>query len=180
MIVTEENDFYKYNPCTIQCMYHQKLRAVQQQGFHTQKKHTDCLTYQSHSETSAWLCPEKCQPSRCNFDCNHNPMQWRFAVHFQVEWWFLCDLPKWFSECICEPHTARTEGVLYKKRPHYSWKLRVHGFEMIWIRINDPRSLKAWMCIERTIEPLWAQIHCFFWRTTFWVIIDHLSWYRSP
>lgn len=169
MIVTEENGFYKYNPCTIQCMYHQKLRAVQQQGFHTQKKHTDCLTYQSHSETSAWLCPEKCQPSRCNFDCNHNPMQWRFAVHFQVEWWFLCDLPKWFSECICEPHTARTEGVLYKKRPHYSWKLRVHGFEMIWIRINDPRSLKAWMCIERTIEPLWAQIHCFFWCTTFWV-----------
>ena len=54
--------------------------------------------------------------------------------------------------------------------------LRVRSFEMIRIRISDPRSVTGdrW-----PMNPLWKRIHGFIWSTIARVILDHWSWSGS-
>ena len=58
-------------------------------------------------------------------------------------------------------------------------RLRVRAFEMIWIRISDPRSLGSWL-VKWIENPLFGtRIHRFIWSTMIRVISDLLSWSGS-
>ena len=56
----------------------------------------------------------------------------------------------------------------------------VCSFEMIWIRISDPRSLRSdHGRSNEPMNPLWTRIHRFIWSTMIRVISDHWSWSGS-
>ena len=88
------------------------------------------------------------------------------------------------KRCFARLFTANIVNHETNIEVHYL--IKVHSFEMIWIKISDPRYSSHGR-LNEPMNPLWTRIHWFIWSTMIQVILDHSKgmhpeiqrWYQS-